>query len=433
MPASSAQFATSTRRLATRMHQQPRAFQTTGFEVIDPAQKVEEERLPCYRSDEYYPVRMGEVLQSRYQVVAKLGYGVTSTVWLARDLVDGAYRTLKVHINTLTHNQEFLVFRHLASFATRTATEKATEATEATDNLGRENVRRLQDSFSLKGPHGEHDVFVMSPLGMSLRTFQNMQRGGVFPQIFVIGALDQALLGLIYLHEAEVVHTDLHADNLLIALTDDAILKTVEENEIRTPSARKPVGDQQCIYVSQYMLGGRGPLVICDFGQARIGRQHTGSAMPVPYRAPEILLGVPWDQAVDMWSVGLLAWNLLEHEDLFDVYDADSEENNTAHHLAAMTALLGPPPSAFLSRSQESRKYWDADGQWQGPVPLPPTRDLASRVQTLDGDDKTNFVSFLECCLSWLPEERLPALQLYCHPWLRGESVEAFAARVGLS
>jgi hypothetical protein len=31
-------------------------------------------------------VRLGEVFESRYQVVAKLGHGTASTVWLCRDL-----------------------------------------------------------------------------------------------------------------------------------------------------------------------------------------------------------------------------------------------------------------------------------------------------------------------------------------------------------
>lgn len=63
-----------------------RVFPTSGFEVIDPAEEVEEETLPTYDVGKYYPVRLGEVLDGRYQVVAKLGYGVTSTVWLGRDL-----------------------------------------------------------------------------------------------------------------------------------------------------------------------------------------------------------------------------------------------------------------------------------------------------------------------------------------------------------
>jgi serine/threonine-protein kinase SRPK3 len=64
----------------------PREFPSSGFEVIDPSQIVEEERLPFYNHDDYYPMRIGAVIKDRYQVVAKLGYGMTSTVWLCHDL-----------------------------------------------------------------------------------------------------------------------------------------------------------------------------------------------------------------------------------------------------------------------------------------------------------------------------------------------------------
>ena len=80
--------------MSSSSHSQPvvaasqavRAFPTSGFQVIDPADKVEEEKLPFYNRDEYYPMRIGEVIGEHYQVVAKLGYGATSTVWLGRDL-----------------------------------------------------------------------------------------------------------------------------------------------------------------------------------------------------------------------------------------------------------------------------------------------------------------------------------------------------------
>ena len=47
---------------------------------------VEEETLPFYQSEQYFPVKLRDIYQSRYQVVGKLGYGVHSTVWLCRDL-----------------------------------------------------------------------------------------------------------------------------------------------------------------------------------------------------------------------------------------------------------------------------------------------------------------------------------------------------------
>lgn len=64
----------------------PRVFPSTGFDLIDRSEKIEEERLPFYNRDDYYPMRIGEVVNKHYQVVAKLGYGTSSTVWLCRDL-----------------------------------------------------------------------------------------------------------------------------------------------------------------------------------------------------------------------------------------------------------------------------------------------------------------------------------------------------------
>lgn len=64
----------------------PRTFPTSGFKTIEPSIKVEEESLSFYDPRLFYPVRLGEVFQERYQVVAKLGYGGHSTIWLCHDL-----------------------------------------------------------------------------------------------------------------------------------------------------------------------------------------------------------------------------------------------------------------------------------------------------------------------------------------------------------
>lgn len=50
------------------------------------SQPFEEERLPWYRADQFYPVHIGETFVSKYRVVGKLGYGAYSTVWLCRNI-----------------------------------------------------------------------------------------------------------------------------------------------------------------------------------------------------------------------------------------------------------------------------------------------------------------------------------------------------------
>lgn len=64
----------------------PRQFPTSGFEIIDPSLKFEEETMSIYDPRMFYPVRLGEIFEGRYQVIAKLGWGAHSTIWLCHDL-----------------------------------------------------------------------------------------------------------------------------------------------------------------------------------------------------------------------------------------------------------------------------------------------------------------------------------------------------------
>jgi hypothetical protein len=73
---------------------QPRAWRrkiTTppgkeNFHRVSDAAPIEEELLPGYRANDYYPVTTDQTLDSRYRIVCILGRGVGSTVWLAKDV-----------------------------------------------------------------------------------------------------------------------------------------------------------------------------------------------------------------------------------------------------------------------------------------------------------------------------------------------------------
>lgn len=39
----------------------PRVFPISGFELLDPSSKTEEEMLPTYFSEKYYPVQQGKI------------------------------------------------------------------------------------------------------------------------------------------------------------------------------------------------------------------------------------------------------------------------------------------------------------------------------------------------------------------------------------
>jgi serine/threonine-protein kinase SRPK3 len=58
---------------------------------LDSSVLIEEEWSPLYDPRHFYPARLGEVLNDRYQIATKLGHGARSTVWLARDLQQCVY------------------------------------------------------------------------------------------------------------------------------------------------------------------------------------------------------------------------------------------------------------------------------------------------------------------------------------------------------
>jgi hypothetical protein len=64
----------------------PMRFPASGFEVVNDSEVLDEERFEGFKTGRYYPVNIGDIFASKYQVIGKLGFGATSTVWLARDL-----------------------------------------------------------------------------------------------------------------------------------------------------------------------------------------------------------------------------------------------------------------------------------------------------------------------------------------------------------
>ena len=60
-------------------------FHQKPFETVRDSVLLDEERNPHFRERIYCPVDIGEILGTRYQVLGKLGWGSSATVWFGRD------------------------------------------------------------------------------------------------------------------------------------------------------------------------------------------------------------------------------------------------------------------------------------------------------------------------------------------------------------
>ncbi|KAM0664479.1 hypothetical protein ACQRIU_006337 [Beauveria bassiana] len=209
---------------------QPRIFANPNFVRIPADVQVEEEALPDYLPARYYPMRIGQVLVDRYQVVGKLGFGRSSTVWLARDLHQRRHVALKVFIRSQALGDG--VGNEIAMF-------KRMEQRKSS-HPGRNAVRTLLDSFRLDGPEGEHLVLAHPPLWRSIEAAIRRTSPRRLPASGLRYVLKDLFLALEYLHdECQIIHTDIKADNIMFSIKDSSVFAEFEEEEMNNPCPRK--------------------------------------------------------------------------------------------------------------------------------------------------------------------------------------------------
>ncbi|KAK0655487.1 CMGC protein kinase [Cercophora newfieldiana] len=395
------------RRVARRSPSLPLQFPAAGFEIINEADVVEEEQFDEFRAGQYYPVNIGDVYASKYQIMGKLGFGTTSTVWLARNLEEHLHVALKVCTRDGGGREEFQIHRHVSQ--------------ANPSHPGYRHVRAALDMFSLHRSGGDHRCLVQKPMWDSWRDLARRNPARRFSLPLLKAGLKHILLALDYLHnECQLVHTDIKADNILQEIVDDRILKAFVKAELETPSPRKFVGGAAVYRSRQFELPTEfGGAVLSDFGAAVRGDQKRNhDAQPNVYRSPEVMLKAEWSYPVDIWNVGVMIWDLFEGKHLFYGDDPDGKGYSTRAHLAELVGMLGPPPPDLIQRGIRSADFFTKDGSWKADVPMQRDGSLEKSEEHLEGRDKEDFLVFVRSMLQWRPEDRKTAKQLLHDPWL---------------
>ncbi|RAK92681.1 kinase-like protein [Aspergillus costaricaensis CBS 115574] len=395
---------------------------------------IEEETLPHYNPKQYYPVNIGDIYHSRYQIIGKLGYGSTSTSWVCRDLRYNEYKVLKISTSIPTkdsHNREYRVYEHLANVVEG----------KGCLHPGQSLIREVYDSFELrntavsegeegKGEGSIHQCLLLQPMTMSLHDMLQLN-SRPFDLPLLKMTIKRILLALDFLHvEAGVVHTD----NILLTLHDPTLLPSFAAAESTSPSPRKSslTDPSHTIYKSRPFPPPKGNKnyglpTLCDFSEARIGTVQRDSGpfiQPSIYRAPEVIFEMDWGCAVDVWGVAGVIWSLFEGEHLFgeDIFDPRTGHHDPFRHVARMVAVIGEsPPREFVCRSETTKQCFDEGGTWiaHDEAPIPGNVSLESLERRLTGTEKEVFLGFMRSMLRWMPEERWTAGELLGHEFLR--------------
>ncbi|KAJ5971958.1 protein kinase [Penicillium vulpinum] len=303
------------------------------------SQAIEEQTLPLYHRKYYYPVKIGQVFNDRYRIISKLGYGAYSTVWLAWDersysvkvvLIwaavadlesrENEYTSLKVSVQVDNNNAELSpvlneinVLQRLKQFADE-------------DHPGLDFTRLARDIFETESLSGRHYCTAYKPQGNSTRILQEKFPNAITPKPL----------------------------NVLMEIDDNTNLEDIEDQESQDPNLPITSTINKTMPIIVYkskptMLELSGLPILTDYGQMRVveGCVNQDWWMSDLYRAPEVLLHLPWGFPVDIWSIGVMTLELLEGKNLFDPIDRVHGQYVLPLALAQYIGYLGPPSTEY--------------------------------------------------------------------------------------
>ncbi len=315
------------------------------------------------------PLRINDLIGGRYQIVDLLGQAAFCRAVQALDLKTGALVCLKVVKNSKDYVDQSLdeikVLRYVNN----------------ADPGDEQGILRLYDYFYFK----EHLILVTELLRANLYEFTKYNRESGTALYFTMPRIQsiawQVLRSLAFLHSLNLIHADLKPENILMKSYSACEVKVIDLGS-------------SCFLTDR----------LSSYVQSR------------SYRAPEVILGLPYGQKIDVWSLGCILAELATGKVLF--------HNSTPPAiLARIEGILGPIPHQMVSKGRYSPRFFTSDGRifeknsQTGQVEFlrPKRTSLARRVQEADA----GLLDFLSCLLCVDPARRPSAAEALQHPWLQ--------------
>lgn len=331
----------------------------------------------------YYAFRIGEVINKRYTVNASHGKGVFSTVLIAKDAQNN---DVDVAIKVIRNNDT--MFR--AGVKEKELLEKITAA----DPKDKKHCIRVLDSFQYRN----HLCLVLEPMSMNLReVVKKFGRDVGITMQAVRTYARQLFLALKHLKSLNMLHADLKPDNIVL-------------------NANLTV------------------LKLCDFGSASLMEEEnaiTPYLVSRFYRAPEIMLGLPYDFGIDMWAAGCCLFEMYTGKILYP-----GRSNNEM--LRMQMEAMGPFPRKMLRKSKFWQRHFNTQTFYFQQICIDevsqqeyvkevnvvkPVRDLKAELQRAataeDVAHAGQLADLMLKCLCLDPAKRISPEVALAHPFLK--------------
>ncbi|CAH2312848.1 SRSF kinase 1-like isoform X1 [Pelobates cultripes] len=367
----------------------------------------------------YHPVQIGEVLNRRYQVINKVGWGYFSTVWLCHDVQKKKNLAVKICKSQRKFSDTALDEISLL---------KCVNGARKKESDG-ENIITFLDDFKLIGENVLHVCLVFELLGPSLLHLMKNYGTNGLPMTCVKRILQQVLKGLNFLHKkCRIIHTDIKPENILVCVNTDNLQQYMEEavvwNQNRLDNIEGPATGASVNFLTHLFETGNADMLgvkIADLGSACwVYKPFSEEIQTQQYRALEVLLGTGYSTPADIWSTACMAFEMATSSYLFEPHAGDTFSRND-DHIACIIELLGRIPPKIALSGNNSTTFFNKQGDLLHIPYLYPCGlyDTLVNRHKWQMNEALMFASFLLPMLEYAPQKRASAEKCLQHPWLQ--------------
>ncbi|CAH2053447.1 unnamed protein product [Thlaspi arvense] len=321
-----------------------------------------------FEEDKNFHVVLNSVIAGRYHVTEHLGSAAFSKAIQAHDLHTG----IDVCVKIIKNNKDF--------FDQSLDEIKLLKYVNQHDPADKYHLLRLYDYFYFR----EHLLIVCELLKANLYEFQKFNRESGGEVYFTMPRLQsitiQCLEALHFLHGLGLIHCDLKPENILIKSYSRCEIKVIDLGS-------------SCFETDH----------LCSYVQSR------------SYRAPEVILGLPYDKKIDIWSLGCILAELCTGNVLF-------QNDSPATLLARVIGIIGSIDQEMLAKGPDTCKYftknhllYERNQESNNLEYLIPKKSSLRRRLPM-GDQ--GFIDFVAHLLQVDPKKRPSASEALKHPWL---------------
>lgn len=350
---------------------------------------------PKYTTDEkgYIEFQPGLFIRNHFVVLDTLGRGTFSKVFEAVDVMDQTKCAIKVIRNT-----------HRYIEAAKTEQKVLQHITNADD--GTSACIHLKDYFAWNN----HPCFVFKLYGPSIYTIMSRNRFKAFPDCIVRSLTYQICNAIQFLHHLNIIFTDLKPENMVFVDGRTHHVKVHGRTQLLPLDTRIKIVDfGSAVYEPRYEPNNPKTWKFKDGYNYLIQTRH--------YRAPEVVLEMPWKRPVDVWSVGCVVLEFLYGSMVFNTHCP-------IDHLSQMSKMIGALPRDLIRASSDG-KYKQLFHHPDGSLRLEEARRSRAQAKRLDNYfnlhkmEHRHLYDLVARCLKWRAGERLSGHLLLQHEYFK--------------